>query len=137
MHSPKDKETMCEIGIHIEDIKCRLSDMGMLPFSQILYLLKEMMIGYDVLIDKFGTFNPSESMVAVSMNLQWKMWINQDFFKNTKEDEKPAEIGEREFIYCLIVLAEKHCAVTSQSKTFFNDIKEYTYSKNCGFVKIL
>jgi hypothetical protein len=50
---------MCEIVIQIEDIKCRLSDMGMLPFSQILYLLKEMMIGYDVLIDKFGTFSPS------------------------------------------------------------------------------
>ena len=55
-----------ELLVKIEEIICRLSDVGMLPFSQILYLLKEMMIGYDVLIDKFGTFSPSEGMVAVN-----------------------------------------------------------------------
>jgi hypothetical protein len=109
----------------------------LLPFSQILYLLKEMMIGYDVLIDKFGTFSPSENMVIVTRALQWKVWINEDFFKNAKEEDKNCEIGVREFIYCLILLAEKHCASTSQSKLFFNDVKESTYGNSCGFVKVL
>jgi hypothetical protein len=72
--------------VQIEEIKCRLSDIGSLPFSQILYLLKEMMIGYDVLIDKFGTFSPSEEMVAVSRGGQWKVWINEDFVKNNKNE---------------------------------------------------
>lgn len=95
-----------------------------------------MMIGYHVLIDKFGTFTPSENMVVVSHTYQWKVWINQDFFQNCKQDDKSAEIGVREFIYCLILMAEKHCICTSQSKLFFNDIKESTYG-NCCFVKIL
>ena len=64
-----------------------------------------MMIGYDILIDKFGTFSPSEHMVVVTQALQWKVWINEDFFKNSKEEDKSCEIGVKEFIYCLILLA--------------------------------
>ena len=56
----------------------------MLSFSQIIYLLKEMMIGYDALIDIFGTFEPMEKMVAISATHQWKVWVNSDFFTNTK-----------------------------------------------------
>lgn len=85
---------LCELVVKIEDIKCRLSDIDMLPLSQIIYLLKEMMIGYDTLVDIFGMFGPTEQMVAVSNNSQWKVWINEDFFKNTKASFNPAA-GER------------------------------------------
>ena len=44
----------------IESIQHRLSDLGCLPFTQIIYLLKEMMIGYDVLLDIFGAFEPND-----------------------------------------------------------------------------
>lgn len=85
---------LCELAVKIEDIKCRLSDIDMLPLSQIIYLLKEMMIGYDTLVDIFGMFGPTEQMVAVSNNSQWKVWINEDFFKNSKASFNPAA-GER------------------------------------------
>ena len=51
-----------------------------------MYLLKEMMIGYDALLDIFGIFTPTEQMVAVSSNYQWKVWINEDYYKNDKPD---------------------------------------------------
>jgi hypothetical protein len=60
----------------IENICHRLSDLGFLPFAQIIYLLKEMMIGYDVLMDIFGAIEPNDEMIAVNSNMQWRVWIN-------------------------------------------------------------
>lgn len=36
-----------------------LSHANALTLPQIVYLLKEMMIGYEALVDIFGTFKPS------------------------------------------------------------------------------
>lgn len=38
-----------------------------------------MLIGFEVLIDIFGIFKPSEEMITVNLNLQWKIWPNSDF----------------------------------------------------------
>ena len=126
----------CELQVRMEEIRCRLSDIDLLSFSQILYLLKEMMIGYDALIDIFGVFDIRPEMVAVSVNYQWKVWMHEDFFRNTKEEPKGA-IGEREFIYRILILSEKHCQSTSLSKIFFGEMKEYTYNNDCGFIHML
>jgi hypothetical protein len=88
----------------MEDIRCRLSDIDLLSFSQIVYLLKEMMIGYDALIDIFGTFDPQERMIAISANYSWKVWISDNFYKNAKPDTD-GSIGVREFIYRLLLIA--------------------------------
>jgi len=45
-----------ELKVNIEEVRCRLSDIKMLPFSQIVYLLKEALIGFEVLVDLFGIF---------------------------------------------------------------------------------
>jgi hypothetical protein len=45
-----------EIKVRPEEIKCRLSEVGVMPFSQALYLLKEMLIGFEALFDIFGGF---------------------------------------------------------------------------------
>ena len=46
-----------------------------------------MMIGYDALIDIFGLFSPDEEMVGVNGGNQWKVWINRDFYSNSKESD--------------------------------------------------
>jgi hypothetical protein len=120
----------------MESIQYRLSELGCLPFAQIIYLLKEMMIGYDVLLDIFGSFEPTDEMIAVSQSWQWRVWINEDYTSNGKSEKSPT-IGEKELIYKLIFIAEKHCTPTNLSKIFFSDIKEFTYSKECSFIKIL
>lgn len=74
----------------IESIQHRLSDLGSLPFSQIIYLLKEMMIGYDVLLDIFGSFEPTDEMIAVSEASQWRVWMNEDYTINSKSDKSSA-----------------------------------------------
>ena len=50
-----------------------------------VYLLKEMLIGYDVLFDIFGAFEPTDQMVMVDGRDQWRVWINADFASNVKE----------------------------------------------------
>jgi hypothetical protein len=70
--------------VKIEEIEHRLSELGCLPIGQIIYLLKEMMIGYDVLFDIFGSFDPNDEMIALDRHSQWRLWINIDFTKNFK-----------------------------------------------------
>jgi hypothetical protein len=58
--------------------------MGILSFPQVVYLIKEMMIGFEVLIDIFGCFDPNERLIAVNERNQWKFWISKDFSLNSK-----------------------------------------------------
>jgi hypothetical protein len=45
--------------------------------------------------------------------------------------------GEKEFIYRLVLIAERHCVAGPLSKIFFNELKECTYGNDCSFIKIL
>jgi hypothetical protein len=56
----------------------------MLPIPQVIYLLKEALIGFELLIDIFGVFEPSQRMIVVNHRLQWRMWINEDYIVSTK-----------------------------------------------------
>jgi hypothetical protein len=47
-----------QLRIEIEKFKYRLIDLTLLSLPQILYILKEMMIGYEVLVDIFGIIEP-------------------------------------------------------------------------------
>jgi hypothetical protein len=46
-----------------------------------------MMIGYDVLVDIFGTFNPKDDMIVVNAYDQWRIWINEESTSFTKNPE--------------------------------------------------
>lgn len=65
---------------------------------------------------------------------QWRMWIDSDYCNNTKTE---ANIKEKEFIYKLIVMTEKHSFQTMQSRNFFGAAKESTYANDCSFIKML
>jgi hypothetical protein len=51
----------------------------LLPLPQIVYLLKEMMVGYEVLVDIFGIFQPEDSMIIITAHDQWRIWVNNTF----------------------------------------------------------
>jgi hypothetical protein len=48
----------------------------MLPFAQAIFLLKEMLVGFEALIDVFGFFEPRDSLVAVTPSGRWKLWMD-------------------------------------------------------------
>jgi hypothetical protein len=49
------------------------------------------MIGYNALIDIYGTFSPSEEMIGLDCNSQWKVWINEDFNSLNKRSDVQLE----------------------------------------------
>lgn len=71
-----------EVSVKMEDCRCRLPDMNTFTFPQTMYLLKEMLVGFEVLIDIFGFFNPEEEMLTLTSNQRWKIWPNSDFKLN-------------------------------------------------------
>jgi hypothetical protein len=49
-----------ELRVRAEGVRWRLSEAGLVPFSQALHLLREMLIGFEALFDIFGPFEPKE-----------------------------------------------------------------------------
>lgn len=117
-----EREAEGEVSVEIEEIKWRLDEVGILSLPQILHLLKEMMVGYDVLVDIFGTFHPSARMVALNAHSQWRVWVHEDFAFNSKPPTSHPPT-HREFIYSLLCLTEHHCAMTNLARTFFSETK--------------
>lgn len=73
------KASIFQLRVEIEEVKYRLSEIKLLPLPQIVYLLKEMMVGYEVLVDIFGIFQPQDAMIAVTAHDQWRIWVHNNF----------------------------------------------------------
>jgi hypothetical protein len=117
-----------------EEILSTLVEIEMLAIPQIIYLLKEALIGFELLIDIFGVFEPSQRMIMVNHKHQWRVWINEDYISSAKETPK---LSEKEFIYTIIKFVEAHAPSTSQSKLLFNCLMETTYQHDCSFIRVL
>lgn len=50
--------------------------------SQVLYLLKESLIGFERLYDRFGPFDVSNKMILVNKNQKCRVWINENITLN-------------------------------------------------------
>lgn len=123
-----------EVRAQTEEILCTLSEIEMLAIPQIIYLLKEALIGFELLIDIFGVFEPSQRMIMVNHRHQWRVWINEDYISSAKETPR---LSEKEFIYTIINFVEAHAPSTTQSKSLFNCLMETTYQHDCSFIRLL
>jgi hypothetical protein len=54
----------------------RLADLKDLPLIKVLYLLKEVLIGYERLFDRFGSFLVNPCMIAINQFGKCKVWVN-------------------------------------------------------------
>lgn len=86
----------------MEDFRCRLYDMNTFSFPQVMYLLKEMLVGFEVLVDIFGFFDPTDQMVVLTANHRWKMWSNPDL-NETKTNVSPLTLAD--FLVRLLSMA--------------------------------
>ena len=128
---------MVEVAVRLQEMKQRLKDVRMLACSQMVYLLKEMMIGYEVLFDIFGGFEPTDHMVMVDGRDQWRVWISADFAANTKEDSEHPDMTEGEFIHRLVDIAEPHAAPNSNTKKLLAEIRAYSKEEGCTFISTI
>lgn len=106
----------------------------MLPMPQLIYLLKEALIGFEVLIDIFGLFEPSQRMVVVNQRQQWKVWINEDYIASSKRN---CSWNEADFIRAILQAVELHSNHNTQSKHLFQMLAETTHNNDCSFIRVL
>ena len=66
----------------MEQFSSRLEDFKELPLFKQLYLLKESLVGFERLSQKFGTFLVSPLMIAVDHAGKCRVWVNEDFASN-------------------------------------------------------
>jgi hypothetical protein len=60
----------------MERYPMRLGELKDLPLFKILYILKESIIGYERLFDKFGSFPITSHMIALDHQNRCKVWLN-------------------------------------------------------------
>jgi len=60
----------------MEDVKFTLQNLNNFVQPQILHLFKEILIGYELLVNIFGFFVVTDKMIVLNNNNQWKVWIN-------------------------------------------------------------
>ena len=123
-----------EVRVRAEEVGCTLRDIGALPMPQLIYLLKEALIGFEVLIDIFGLFEPSQRTVVVNQRQQWKVWISEDYIASSK---RSCTCSEAEFIRAVLLAVELHSNHSSQSKHLFQLLTEATHAPDCTFLTVL
>jgi hypothetical protein len=64
------------VQVAIENFPSNLQTLPSLTLAQGLYLMKEALIGFERLFDRFGSFDPSSKMVLINKNGKCRVWIN-------------------------------------------------------------
>ena len=53
-----------------------------MPFHQVLYLIKESLVGFERLFDRFGLFDITSKMILVNKNHKCRVWMNENITLN-------------------------------------------------------
>ena len=54
----------------------KLEKIYEIPFNQIIYLMKESIVGFERLFSKFGGFEVTPNMISINEKDQCKVWYN-------------------------------------------------------------
>jgi len=64
------------LEVEYDDMELLLIELRDLPLFKTLYLLKEALIGFERLFDRFGSFMVTPKMVGINRQHQCKVWLN-------------------------------------------------------------
>lgn len=91
------------------------------------------MVGFECLIDIFGIFEPSEDMIAVNEQNEWRFWISEDFASNSKRESNTTEA---EFILKIIKMVESRLSGSKVGAKFFEEVRNVSV-KSFTFLNLL
>jgi hypothetical protein len=94
-----------------------LADLTTIPLFKLLYLLKESVIGFERLYNKFGPFTISNKMIALNQQNKCKIWLNEDFASNQFNS---IQVSEKEFISMVCNLFVSVCNKLKKTQAFFS-----------------
>jgi len=75
----------------------KLSDFTGIPLFQILYLMKESLIGYERLFSLFGAFKVTKEMIFLNKSNKCKVWVSKNYAFNYPDEPLPG-INESGFL---------------------------------------
>jgi hypothetical protein len=70
------------VQVAIENFTHTLYTLQRVGFYQILYLLKESLVGFSHLYDRFGPFEVSQKMVLINKSCKCRVWLNENVTVN-------------------------------------------------------
>jgi hypothetical protein len=74
---PRKTLNQCPVvQVAIENFTASLHSLPRMPLFQVFYLMKEALVGFERLFDRFGTFDVSGKMVLINKNMRCRVWIN-------------------------------------------------------------
>jgi len=108
--------------------------------AQTLYILKESIIGFERLFNRFGPFEVRENMIAINEKGFCRVWLNENFADNnpalekgilyTAETDKLNEVNtEGEMINNILKVVEDKC----EEGKFPQKFSEIIYTQNNKF----
>ena len=93
-----------------------------MPLYQNLYLLKESLIGFERLFDRFGSFDVSSKMVLINKNSKCRVWINENITLNFPA--RKVKLNEQEFMFNIVKIFDEKCIKSVLSNEFFTNIRK-------------
>jgi len=64
------------VQVAIENFPSNLHTLPLLPLPEGLNLLKEALIGFERLFDRFRSFDPPSRIMLINKNGKFRVWIN-------------------------------------------------------------
>jgi hypothetical protein len=111
------------LQVAIEHYPCNLNSLPRMPLYQLLYLLKEALVGFERLFDRFGGFDVSNKMVLISKNSKCRVWINENITLNFPSRRNKA--SEQDFLLNIFRVFEDKCIKSVLSSQFFGEIRNH------------
>lgn len=93
-----------------------------MSIGQCLYILKESLIGFERLFNRFGGFEIVNSMITINEKGCCRVWMNENFGQNTLNKR---DLSETKMVNKIISIIETH---TQESR---NTKKLFSYILNC------
>lgn len=103
----------------MEQHPLRLVELNDLPLFEILYLLKEVLYGFERLFHVQGAFMPTAKMIVLNAANKCKVWLNENLASN---ELIPFRQQEHDFLTVLYQLFEARANKLKNTRLFFQEI---------------
>jgi hypothetical protein len=108
------------VQVAIENFPSNLNTLPKLHLHQILYLMKEALVGFERLFDRFGLFDITNRMILINKNSKCRVWMNENITLNFPS--KRGKLAENDVVAKLVKLFEEKCVRTPTAAEFFAKI---------------
>ncbi len=76
------RNNLINCKLYLEDVPLRLCHIKDIPFPENLYVLRQVLKGFQLIYENIGYIKPFEDLICITRKGVIKVWINSDLSKN-------------------------------------------------------